>query len=656
MKLSAAPASSSRFAVAWQLPADLQHGDEVLSFLSPAEERAIADVAGHPPSMARALANAMRSEVIDLLVRICVGIGTVVDGGGRTFRQALVARPGESSDWWFHPLSWKMAATHDRQTLEWMLITLVIDRWAAQRGARELHCYGAPSLLIGVLRRKYAVVEHATRRSPWRVHGWPLEAIVQRGWALTWAWSSMRRSKRVPSPMSAGPTLALTGHPWLRWNGETFVDGHFKGLVEAFARRGWRAVRYLWLLPGDRGITSPDRAAAAIAGGDAIAIQSFISLADVAGEVLSLRPLAVYLRWRGRPELRRLFRVDDLDLFPYFRIPLASGFAGAQIPLARLGATATARAVAAHRPVASMCHFEVFAEGRSHYEGVRRSGVPVVTATMQHGANTKVAFYRIDPVAEFAGRPDRCAAPHAEHVFVMGPDGRDCFVAAGYGPGAVWSTGTTRFGVSALRDEVRRRRRGGREPGPLRMLVLVSSLSRDAELIEAAHSAADGLPQVEVHVRRKPGTHSVLRASTLRVAKTVRLTEGTLAEDLAGADVVLFSASTAAEQALACGVPTWQWLPLNIAGASLADVVPIPQFHTIADLRSALLALQRDAAAFALRESDVDAVVTRVLGAVDGGEADRIAARLCALAGAGDVATAGVTPTASRPAVALESR
>ena len=78
-------------------------------------------------------------------------------------------------------------------------------------------------------------------------------------------------------------------------------------------------------------------------------------------------------------------------------------------------------------------------------------------------------------------------------------------------------------------------------------------------------------------------------------------------------------------------MPTWQWLPVNLDGASVAEVAALPRFHSVAELRGALAAFARDPAAFQPRPADVARAVERLFGAADGREGERIADRLRAL-------------------------
>lgn len=626
--------SNPRFWVLWKVPAAIGAADRALSFLPPAEEDRFARQGSAEMESGRRVAEELRPCAFETFLTICARLPLTTDGAGRTLRAAL-RRSGECSDWWFHIASSRVVGLTDPSTFEALLTGLAIDRWADASGARTLHLHGAPRAVVAVLRSKYVVVATETWPS-FRLRSlyWPVAALRERGSWLAWTWQAVRRAPRPGDIGSDGPLVALTGHPWLRWNAPTgaFADALFKDLPSTLQARGLRVIRFLWYLGVNYGVDDLRVADAAYRRGEAVTLQAFIDRRDVVREMLSFRALRVYLRWSRHATFRRVFRVGALDVYPLFRGPLLGGFIGSQIPLARLGALATERACNALRPAATICHFEWIADARPHFEGVRRSRHATLATAMQHSTNTSVLLYHLDPRLEFRGEPDGCPVPHAAHVFVMGRAGLEQFRRAGFEPGQLSPTGSRRFDVAALREAVRVRRQScpSRPLGaPLRVLVLPSSLERDGDMIEAAYAAAAGMRGVDVGVRTKPAGFSARRPSTAGIP--IRFSGGSLADDLAESDLVLFTASGAAEEALACGIPTWQWLPVSLEGATIAEVARLPRFYSVAGLRDALTAFAGNPAAFAPAPQEVARAIDQLFGRADGLEAERIAERLCTL-------------------------
>jgi hypothetical protein len=61
-----------------------------------------------------------------------------------------------------------------------------------------------------------------------------------------------------------------------------------------------------------------------------------------------------------------------------------------------------------------------------------------------------------------------------------------------------------------------------------------------------------------------------------------------LEENLDAADLILFTYSTVAEEALLRGKPVWQWLTLGYNGSALAAINGTKQFSSVAGLRRGL--------------------------------------------------------------------
>ena len=81
-------------------------------------------------------------------------------------------------------------------------------------------------------------------------------------------------------------------------------------------------------------------------------------------------------------------------------------------------------------------------------------------------------------------------------------------------------------------------------------------------------------------------------------AARVSVSSKTLEEDIAEADVLLFTYSTVAEEAFLKGKPVWQWLPLSYNASALVEACAVPQFSSTDGLRQALKDFQENPKAF----------------------------------------------------------
>ncbi|MFH1318433.1 MAG: hypothetical protein ABIH71_05410, partial [Candidatus Omnitrophota bacterium] len=88
----------------------------------------------------------------------------------------------------------------------------------------------------------------------------------------------------------------------------------------------------------------------------------------------------------------------------------------------------------------------------------------------------------------------------------------------------------------------------------------------------------------------------------------ITITKGSLEEDLNNADLIVFSYSTVAEEALIRGIPVWQWLPVSYNGSVFRDLKVIPVFNSVAGLRESLKRFIEHPELFILDEATKDVV------------------------------------------------
>jgi hypothetical protein len=150
-------------------------------------------------------------------------------------------------------------------------------------------------------------------------------------------------------------------------------------------------------------------------------------------------------------------------------------------------------------------------------------------------------------------------------------------------------------------------------------------------MLEAARAAAAGARDVELRLREHPFARPETDAAYAAARAGLPRSTGTLDEDFAWADAVLFTYSTVGEEAVLKGLPAWQWLPLGYNASALSEAADIPRFASVAELRAALTGfrpgagLPGEAARARLQE--------RLFGPGDGRAAERVAAALDAALG-----------------------
>jgi hypothetical protein len=559
--------------------------------------------------LARTLPPAERAAARADYLAVSARIGAV-RCGGRTLREDC---GGElASAWWHHPVSFKDC--EDDPAFGRILALRAVARAAAEAGASSLTLVGAPRELARVLRGRFEVeLEDAPFRVPEPV--WWLRAVASRLAGLGEGLADV-----LACALAGGPKTAPAGLPALLgywdWSVDESGDRYLKALPAELAARGAEPVR-LCRLEARGGRLASARAAAR---SGAVLLQSFLDPGDVLEAAFELRPLSAYLRRRGDPDFRAAFAAGGFDLFPLFEESLLRGFLDGGLPRCLLIERATRRALAALRPSRAIHFLEHFPHARAAWAAARAAGVK--SACVQHASyGTEKTFLFLDPVLETRGEPDGLGAPVPDRAFAMGALGREHFLACGYAPDSVRALGSPRYDHLRLLP-----RRAARTGGGVRVL-LAPSFDVDAEIpmLEAALAAAEGAG-VELRLRDHPAAKLSETAAYAGARARAPLSAGTLASDLAWADVVLFVSSTVAEEAVLAGVPAWQWRPAGPDAAALPEAADIPRFSDAGALRAALASFAPGAGL--PDEAGRARVVERLFHAADGAAAARVAAEI----------------------------
>jgi len=166
--------------------------------------------------------------------------------------------------------------------------------------------------------------------------------------------------------------------------------------------------------------------------------------------------------------------------------------------------------------------------------------------------------------------------------------------------------------------------------------VLLAGGMNDAahnDLCEAAVAAASGLP-VRLSFRDHPLYPFASRPAFRRFEAVIAVASGTLNENLEAADLVLFSQSGIAEEALLRGVPAWQWLWPGCNTSAFLDVRVVPTFTSVAALRRELETFVSDPARYQPTPDTQRRVLHECFGPDPAGAATRMADAIVRLLGA----------------------
>ena len=146
--------------------------------------------------------------------------------------------------------------------------------------------------------------------------------------------------------------------------------------------------------------------------------------------------------------------------------------------------------------------------------------------------------------------------------------------------------------------------------GSPRKILVATSLPASVEfhLVRAAMEACKGLEDIILRLRVHPFGKMDKITGYLRIKHLLETSNVSLDEDLQWADVLLMSQSTVGEEAFMKGKPVWQFRFPHPDQSSLAEVVSIPKFYTVAELRQAFINLVESSEISAPNQSEIEHV------------------------------------------------
>jgi surface carbohydrate biosynthesis protein (TIGR04326 family) len=622
----------------WEKPETLPSGNElILSFLPPAAEEQFRRQYGDRVIIGRAVPPAVRARAREQYLNLVARLGTYPWGNGLTWRQVL-ARPGEASRWWYHPVAFK--DTEGETTFQGILQVLTIQTVAKSLGVKELVLVGAPWEVAAVLRSAYSIKETRTRRASGDWWLW-VRGLTSR---LTFFWKVMCQRfavRRLRQFQDQHFDVAISGFwPWsVNWDERTqaLTDRYFKQLPDELKRWGVSLGWFAWLdlqaEPSRRRPRPHDLMAPLERNSEVVILQSALRPGEILRALLDLKPLATFLKLRGCPGFKKIFNEEGLDYSPLFLRKLFYGFLDSNLPRFDLVALATQRVVQQYRPKVILSFLEHFPYSRALYEGVWRAGGETSCWAVQHSSYShEKTFLFLHPALEFNGEPDGCPVPHPDYVCAMGTLGQEMFLECGYPQPRVLLTGSTRY------DHVRPQHvRSGGQVGMgdalgVIHLLLVPSLDVHLELgmVEAVWTAVRELTGIKLFLRNHPFARMDRLPGFAPFKDHIEVSQEPLEADLDRADLVIFTYSTVAEEAFLRGKPVWQWLPDGFNGSALAEVATIPQFASVEQLRETLRQYQANPRAFLTDPESRQRVFERLFYPGDGQAASRIAQSIMA--------------------------
>ena len=247
---------------------------------------------------------------------------------------------------------------------------------------------------------------------------------------------------------------------------------------------------------------------------------------------------------------------------------------------------ATERAFHKYKPKKSISFLELFIYSRAFYTGGRLGFPNTIHYTIQHASYSREkTFVLLDPQLEYSGCPDNLPIPRPDYIFTMGELGKEIFMESGFPEERLYSTGSPRY------EHIKGNciSNSNRTSNVTNILIVTAlDINLEIEMVEAVYFASLDLPQIKLRLRSHPFAKMNSHPDFHNYADRIQLTNGTLEEDLKTADLIIFSYSTVAEEALIQGIPVWQWRPITYNGSVFRDLGCIPSFYSVSDLRKSL--------------------------------------------------------------------
>lgn len=597
--------------VCWKKPRTVNKLVEpVLSFMSPAIEEEFERENSCNLIRAREVSSLIRVKARKLYVELVANIGVAPLKKNSTFRQSL-AKKNEASQWWYHNVSFKDCEADSIFNL--IIMVLTIQSVAQKYSLRKLVLVGAPWEVIATLKNVFQIrtIEAISYRK--QISKRLIRGLVSRiGYfvKILFAIFIVRNFKQSSKGFF---DVVLSGFwDWSFWwdsNSKTLKDRYFKLLPQDLKNQGVKSIAWIaWFDPhsksGKRKQTVREILFPLHGRKDVIILQSFLNAFDIFKALLDFRPLLTFFKACKKNEFKMIFRRNGLDFYPLFSESLIYGFVDYSIPHCNLVALSTQRAFCKYKTKTSLSFLEHFPYSRAHYEGVRRSKTGTICFAVQHASySSEKTFLFFHPILEFKGDPDGHSIPHPNYVFAMGTLGQKHFLECGYRKEKVLLTGSPRYdhihqwsysqNVSLESKKYQFRSKY------IRLLMIASfDLNWDMQMIEAVLAAVSGLNGIHLCIRNHPLHRINNHPKFYAYMDTIEISKNSLDEDLAQADLILFTYSTVAEEALIQGKPVWQWMPNGFNGSALAEICSIPKFASIEKLRRDLIKFQIDPISF----------------------------------------------------------
>jgi len=569
-----------------------------LSFLSPSLEHQLRSryCDREIVTMSRVM-DSVSNEARNLYLELVADIGLYKLPDGRTLRKTLVGQT-RTSLWWYHPVTFRHS--QDQRIHTNILSLLAIAQEATTREVGTLHLVKPPKGVAESLQSLFSVmVANSVSPTQWidlgrRLFGrfkWMLRTIQ--------TMSALKRNYERPQEKL---DVVLQGF----WDWSVFPtegaenelsDLYFGNLPNELRKLGKTTGYWCKYDPANR----PDRKkrsnkevlAPLKERGDVVLLESLLNLSDVFRAALDFRPLLTFLQIHWRRSFEEVFMKDGLNFFPILRWSLIEGFISNALPQWSLLENSIERASKESEPQLLICFQEHFPPSRAMYAGLR--GKDVRAWAIQHGCHSwSENVGSLHPTKEFGIQEDGQSVPTPDTVFSMGKHGEAFFLGCGYSEDQVKSIGSARYDHVRLNPQVEPKTNLQKSEHENINVLVVSTIPASVGFM-LAETAVESVKGLDVKINLRLRQHPFDRMDKIdgyqNIHPWIEDSHETLDDDLGWADLVLINQSTVGAEAFIRGKAVWQIVLPSPERSALSEVIRIPCFCSVSELRRAFIDL-----------------------------------------------------------------
>lgn len=565
--------------------------------------------------------------ISDYLV-ITADIG-LVEKNSRTFRNALHVDALSESLWWYHMVSCRdnTSSPHFNEILQVYTINSVYKK----SGCKDIFFHSIPVRLAEVLKSKWPHFHYT--------YSGPKESLVKAfvlgfGSRISYLIKSANKI-RVTSKFKKVSNHAFDILFFGFWDWSVcqdkygkLVDNYYKKLpqclnLQGLTNQGWLVLFDPHSQPGSELRPMKSVIPDSCHENNVFFLQSYLSLFDLLKEVFRVQPYFKFLSYKKL--IRSALEGNGFNLYPLFRKELHYRFFDSSLIHLRLVELAVRRACSELSPKVTVNFLETYPISRACYSGTRQSAKDSIRIAMQHASrNEESTFFRCHPTKEYSVGVDKETLPKADYQFVMGGLGAKMMAESGYPEDRIKLTGSPRF------DHVIRCKKKFTVGNTERSILFAAS--GDVELEIPAFlmivRAVQGLSGIKLVLREHFFWKLSANPAVKPVLNRIEVSNRSLEDDLCRADLVLFTKTTLAEEALMREIPVWQIISGESNFSSLRMMDEVKKFHSENQIRIALKKAMERENFDVVHSSVVDQVERSCFFKCDGRSAERMAAQI----------------------------